>query len=231
MVYFRNDRLNVFIAGLRTDYQNAISRIRNDSGTNTVGVSLFFADIRHQTATEIATEKRHQDLVFQGIRMSLPQGKPSYLDGTLHGISFFDKHPFLGFRFRRVARCLRNDSPFSPMSVAEVFFDGTDNFGCNISGDVCRTVPGVVMCLVELPEYFGSNFVIILEYGISSQRMSGTEQRTVQLLARQDIYPFIVYQKLMLIGFQNGVELFFRKHCFLNHRSQDAECLRKVFVE
>ena len=85
--------------------------------------------------------------------------------------------------------------------------------------------------MIKILQVLHLNALVIIQFCIASQRMQGSEQRTVQLLSGQDIHSLVVHQKLLAVDVTDNPELLFRECSFLYHLGYNRHGLVKVLSQ
>lgn len=88
---------------------------------------------------------------------------------------------------------------FPPLSTSQVIFYTTDNFRCDLSRNIYRTIARMIIFPIKRTEHLRGNPVIILRYRIAPERMLRTEQGCIQLLSGNHFHPGAVHQELLFV--------------------------------
>ena len=159
------------------------------------------------------------------------QGKHAHAHRALHGIRIFHKNPFV---------CGRNRNKVSPFRFAEIL---TERFPAeqilypphtiiaHFSGNVNRTVPRMIMPVVELPEHGRVYPVIILFLHQPPAGMRFAIHRFHQRPVRQKIHFGRIDHELLDIIIYDNTQLLLRKYWFFHDRLQYLQSLRQVFIQ
>ena len=149
MVNFFDKRLYKFIGSLCIDNQQSTIGIRHDTGRYTIRISFIFTNIRHQTATEIASEQGNQNANFQIIRMASIQRKHSHANSTLHCIGTLDKNTFLRRSYRNIRQFFRFAEIFTERFTSKKSFNTTDSVFADLPRKIDTAISGMIISVVK----------------------------------------------------------------------------------
>ena len=140
MIDFLDNGFDILIVGFGGNGHHATARTIHDAGTDTIGITFVFTDVRHQSATEITSKKSNHRTSLEKVGMQTIHHKATHLEGALQGIRLFYEYSFLGGRLRVNQHQWRHLTGFAPRSIAQALFDATFDFGSDFTRHIDRTV-------------------------------------------------------------------------------------------
>ena len=155
----------------------------------------------------------------------------SHFQGTLKCILTFYKDTLFFGGNRRNKRCLCFFRHFPPLSTSQVIFYTTDNFRCDLSRNIYRTITRMIIFPIKRTEHLRGNPVIILRYRIAPERMLRTEQGCIQLLSGNHFHPGAVHQELLFVRIGHHGKFLCRKRRSLYHLGYDGQRAGKIFIQ